>query len=78
MPNSKVKRVRHFFNKNIIFFNPRAENVTNSVVDPESGSAWICIDFGRLDSDPGQNDPKNRKNVNKFHVLKFCMLSFED
>ncbi len=57
MPNSKVKRVRHFFNViQLFFFNPRAENVTNSVVDPDPhGSALILVGWIRI---PDKMTPK--------------------
>ncbi len=43
----------------------------------ESGTAWIRIDFARLNRDPrGQQSPTKIKKVKKFHVTKCWMFSF--
>jgi hypothetical protein len=63
MPNSKVKRVRHFVNKRKPFLNsPEVENVTNSVVDPDPhGSTLILVGWIRIGIRIGKTDPDSEK-----------------
>jgi hypothetical protein len=49
--------------------------VLSSVVDPEPhGSALVLVGWVRIRIHEGKKDPQK---LNKFHVLKYWMLSFE-
>ncbi len=41
-----------------------------------SGSAWIRIDFVRVDPDSYLADPQKKKKIKKSDVLKCWMFSF--